>query len=118
MLHWLIKRKEIFNILFVGLCFVVSLLNYAIMQIFEPHKIPLTAIPLFVAFSRHAPISLIAVVVIGLFDDFFLNTYLGFFPLIYSVLAYVSFVLFNHRKNNKMSTIVFFILFALLNIIL
>ena len=69
-------------------CCFVSFLNYSLVQIIGEYAIQLTVIPIFIFSIAGYRIPALFLILIGLFDDFFLNAPLGLFPCIYSFLSY------------------------------
>jgi len=106
------------NLMIIISCWIISFFNYTIMQIVGEYNIPLTVVPLFIAFSLSYKIPVFAIILIGLFDDFFLNAPLGVFPLIYCFSAYILLFSLKNIPSRKILISSFLILFFIANILL
>lgn len=76
------------NFLAVLFCFFVSFFNYLITQIIGGYFFPLTSLAVFFCLILNYQIPVIFIFAIGLTDDILLNSIMGTYALLYSLIAY------------------------------
>lgn len=95
-----IKLNEILKIsLIILICFSASFFNYLVTQIIGGYFFPLTSLAIFYCFIFNFQIPAVLIFIIGLTDDLLLNSILGTYALLYSLMAYVLNLDFNSRQK-------------------
>lgn len=72
----------------VLICFSVSFLNYLLTQIVGGYFFTLTSLAIFYCFIFNCQIPAVLIFLMGLIDDILLNSVLGTYALLYSLIAY------------------------------
>jgi hypothetical protein len=90
---------------------VASFAGYCINQAVGAAMVPLTVVPIFVISAFFRNISIVSLSVVGLIDDCFANSYIGFFALCY---LFLSAIIMTHKKylEDKKITLILFLLFV------
>lgn len=112
------KKLIFFHFLIIGGCFFSSFINYLVTQIIGSYALPFTIVPFCISMIIGYQFPALAVISIGLSDDLFLNTYLGFFPVIYSFLAYMFSLKIKTLEKRKFSILLCVCLYVIINIFL
>jgi len=85
-----IKLNKLLKIfLTILICFSASFFNYLVTQTIGGYFFPLTSLAIFYCFIFNFQIPVVLIFIVGLTDDLLLNSILGTYALLYSMIAYV-----------------------------